>query len=150
MLVRTEDASQEVAIPATSRKVHFSQRDRFKTARRSPSDSHQHHQMLEVPTALSRSLSLALARSPRTLCLCVRVKKRESKEPRGEMAYLLQTTSQGHSGRQIKLQPASEGVTHTRRAHTHTHTRTNTHAHILSLTLTESKILPNLVLYPVT
>lgn len=42
---------------------------------------------------------------------CVRMKKKKHKVPQGEMAYLLQTTSQGHSRREIKLQPASEGVT---------------------------------------
>lgn len=51
------------------------------------------------------------------LFLCVHVlekkneeRERESKEPQGEMAYLLQTTSQGHSRRGIKLQRTSEGV----------------------------------------
>lgn len=46
------------------------------------------------------------------LCsVCVRVSENETaKSPRGEMLYLLRTTSQGHSRGQIKLLPASEGV----------------------------------------
>lgn len=47
-------------------------------------------------------------------CVCVRVRERSenetAKSPRGEMLYLLRTTSQGHSRGQIKLLPASEGV----------------------------------------
>lgn len=46
------------------------------------------------------------------LCsVCVRKSENETaKSPRGEMLYLLRTTSQGHSRGQIKLLPASEGV----------------------------------------
>lgn len=39
----------------------------------------------------------------------------------GEMLYLLRTTSQGHSGGQIKLLPTSEGVTQYVYTYTHTH-----------------------------
>ncbi len=56
------------------------------------------------------------------------------------MAYLLQTTSQGHSRRQIKLQPASEGVTQ--------NVCTHTHILLLSETLTENKTLHNTIFIP--
>lgn len=48
------------------------------------------------------------------VCLCVflckKNKEKKSVEPQGEMVYLLQTASQGRSGREIKLQWTFEGV----------------------------------------
>lgn len=71
------------------------------------------------------------------VCVCVykrTERKKESKEPRGELACLLQTTSQGHSRREIKLQPNSEGVSQNVYAHT------NTFPHSLKPTLWQQNI----------
>lgn len=49
-----------------------------------------------------------------SVCVVFYVKEKEEKEseePQGEMVYLLQTASQGRSGREIKLQRTFKGVT---------------------------------------
>ena len=78
LLVRTEEALQEVAIPATSCKFIFHSMIALK---QHIGALQNHINTIRCWKFPPRSPALSLSRSTRTLCLCVRVKKREQRAP---------------------------------------------------------------------